>query len=481
MNVPQANFKVGRGLTEEFVNDRATRFHNNLNVPKDVLSHGLSVNYRNLGQITRAKIEHEVKNAGLRPESLDYVILPSSTKDDAIHSYFNNTPVVYDALNPTEVAESSQQVKEWYTKSLGASELYMPSIDMEKDAITGDALGDVFGKALTSNITALHAVADDSIAILNMDTQIVQNIFATEANMGKDVYFDITGPYTGNAAAYFGTELQDLVDSDFDMYTRKDQLYFMFCNGMVSDAAVKFGMSAYPKREFMSLSTLMHQLGARKLRERRLLGVNSDVRSPVVSWEDHTPGLNYAGLHEMAMNSYNNANHELKSVISGANVYTGSETAQQVYQNIDNLINTVGVKMQIAGQDPNIILTDFGTATAIRNGMMQYARIVPPTPASAFGISSIQLNILGFKPIEVIAHPWLPRTSGQSALFMFDSKMFSRRIGWLDTLELLGKYNNLSQRFAISSAETFIDKSDINGTSSLMGGIVGITHPDYGF
>ena len=468
---------TGHGLTSDSsVQDRSTSYHQNLGMSKDALKMGVKVNYRNMSQIARAKIQHEIEStgSGLNADSLEYYYLPFSPRDEAISAYYNNTPIMYDAVtDPSSVTESIEDVKSFYAKSLGFSELTIPGIDIEKDYIhSGETL---FGKALTSNITALHAVADDAIAILNMDVQPFQAIIPTEANIGKDVVFDVIPPYLGNAAAYFGTELQDLVDSDFDVFTRNDTLSFMFCNGMISDAAAKLGRSAYPKREFLSLSTLMHQVSARELRERRLLGVNSDVRSPLFKYEEHQPGLNYAGIHEIMTNQ--SPTTDLPTVVSGASVYTGTETADEQYKKLDSLMNTLAIKMSIANNTPNVIITDPNTFAVLRYGLMKYQFQVPPTPAAVFGISSIQYNLQGFLPMEIIVHKRLPRASGQSAMYMLNTKYLSRRVGWVDTLDLLGKYTNLSTRFAISSAEKFLDKSDKDGSSTLQGAILGITHP----
>jgi hypothetical protein len=45
---------------------------------------------------------------------------------------------------------------------------------------------------------------------------------------------------------------------------------------------------------------------------------------------------------------------------------------------------------------------------------------------------------------------------------------------WADTYEELANINT-SDKFVISAAETLIDKSDIDGSSSLHGGLFGIT------
>jgi hypothetical protein len=57
---------------------------------------------------------------------------------------------------------------------------------------------------------------------------------------------------------------------------------------------------------------------------------------------------------------------------------------------------------------------------------------------------------------------------------LVDTRLLARRVLWQDTYEELAKINT-SQKFVISAAETFIDKSDTNATNSLQGGVMGIT------
>lgn len=455
------------------VEDRTRSFHRGINASKDALSSGIVVDYNNLSQIQRGIIQKELDESGLGIEasSLEYMYLPSSFKDRAINSYYNKRTIVADIFDGAEsICDSTAKLVEQYAKSLHANDLDV--LGVTTDGTTLNAGETYFGKTLTTNITALHAVADQSIGILNERTLPFQAMIPTEANIGKDVMYDIIPPYTGLASAYFGDELSELQDSDFDVYTRTDRLRFMYSNGVVSDAAIKLGRSAYPSREFLSLSTRIHQNSARHLRERRLLGVDNNIRSASFSYMKSN-GLDYMGIHEMVSNQSNPIDG-LTTVVSGASV-TNSDAKTQ-YENLDKLMNELAIKMNIANNVPNVMICDPATFSILRNGLMKYQYQVPPTPSAAFGISAIQYNLQGFQPMEVVAHPFLPSASGQSALYMLNTKLLARRIGWLDTVDLLAKYSNLTTRFAVSSAETFIDKSDVNGTSTLQGAILGITH-----
>jgi hypothetical protein len=57
---------------------------------------------------------------------------------------------------------------------------------------------------------------------------------------------------------------------------------------------------------------------------------------------------------------------------------------------------------------------------------------------------------------------------------LLDTRLWARRVLWQDTYEELANINT-SDKFVISAAETLIDKSDVDATSSLHGGVYGIT------
>lgn len=472
-NSPQFGTIKQAGFTSEInVEERSKEFHRGLTLSNEALRTGVRVDYTDMSQFQRALIQKDLDNAGtgLRVEQLDFMYLPPVYKDQAIYSYYNKTTAIPDIFDASSACDTTEKLVERYAKTLGVSDLTVPAVaNMEEGFKSGDS---VFGKTLTSNITALHAVADGSVGILNERTLPFQAIIPTEANIGKDCMFDIIPPYTGLASAYFSHELDELQPSDFDIYTRKDYLRFMYSVGTVSDAAIKLGRSAYPSREFLSMSTLIHQLSSRMLRERRMLGVNSNIRSASFFYENAN-NFNYPGLYEMVTNQ-TATNVPVQTVLSGAGVANADAKTQ--YENLDKLMNDLAIRMNINNVIPNVMICDPKTFEILRNGLMKYQLQMPPVASAAFGISAIQYNLQGFQPMEVVCHPFLPRASGQCALYMLNTRLMSRRVGWTDTMDLLAKYSNLTTRFAISSAETFIDKSDIDGHSTLQGAITGITY-----
>lgn len=475
--VKQAHFTKGKGLSDSQVKERATAFHAGLDkletINNDTFERGIALSYRNLGKIAQAKIAHQMEALGKSPDSYQYVYLAQPTCDDALHSFFNKTTFAYDAVdNPEELADSQAHVTEWYMKSLGLSEYEMPKEDDYIPAGTS-----VFNKAMTSDVSVIHAFADTDLVMLNADVQIAQSIFRQEAAIGKDVMWDVCKPFN-YAAPYFGTELQDFVDSDFELATRHDQLYFMYCNGEISTAAINFGLSANPRRDLMPLEVLQHQLGCRALRERRILGIDSVVNNTNFTWENHTEGLNYAGLHEIATNRIGHNEDGLSAIVDGSGVNT-PDTAQGKFEALMQRINLAAYNMKKAGQTPKSMITDWQTGNLIATQVIPNIRIMDDSPTRAFGVSSIKLNVLSAGPMDLIIHPWMPSASGQSCLFMFDPQMMARRIGWVDVMREIPNSHNDAKRFTINSAETFIDKTDVTGNHTLMGAIMGITHPDY--
>lgn len=71
--------------------------------------------------------------------------------------------------------------------------------------------------------------------------------------------------------------------------------------------------------------------------------------------------------------------------------------------------------------------------------------------------------------------PYLPTTTGPNgSIFLLDTTHLARRILWAETMEELANINT-SKRAVISAAEVIIDKTDVDGESSLQGGVFGIT------
>jgi len=424
----------------------------------DVIENGVRFNARNLNQIHRGETQRLIDTGELPKGDVTMIHLPTPMMDDCVARCLVGTPMVEDAYNhPEEVVESFAKMEETFGKAIGASDFHI---------VTGN---DPLTKTLTSQSPFIHAVADYDISILYKRAYPFQSVLPTEAVRGKDVVWDVIPPY-GLGSAYFDVEDPMLYESDFPQYTRNDFVKFSYSVGRITDAALKLGRSAYPARDFMSLATDTHFDAMRSLRERRLLGVNNDVQSYNFTYQPAGP-LEYSGINELITKSTTGLN----AVISGSDVYTGTETELEQWKTLDKHMNDVAIKMSIAGLQPNLMMTDPNTFALLRKGLMNYQYQIPPTPSAVYGISSIQYNLQGLPPMNIVSHPFLPRASGQSALYMLDTNMLAQRVAWRDTMEFLAK-TNPSQKFFMSDAMTLIDKSDIDGQSSLMGMVKNITH-----
>ena len=468
MTLPQAQFGINTGFTNDDTYNLSATYNYGIaekygNLP-DQLKRGVSVSFRNLSDQARKNVFAQMEADGKDAKTAQYLILDQSTSDDAVYSWFNKRPVQF--TEDGAKYENTAKVTEWYCKSLGLSDMELPTNDLNK--------------AMTSNVGVIHAYADNDIVILNSDVQILQGALRQEAAIGKDVMVDIQKPWNF-ASPYFGTELQDYVDSDFELNTFTDQLYFMYNNGEISTAALNFAMSANPRRDLMPMSVIQHQLGCRALRERRLLGIDSIVNNTNFTWEDHTPGLNYAGLHEIATNRMTNTDKSLSCIVNGNGIYGTGDTEATSFGKIMRAMSTVMYRGKLAGQNYNLCMTDWQTAQLFADNLYPNIRVIDNSPTRAFGITSLQVNTLSGGPIDVVVHPWMPSASGQSCMFFIDTQMMARRIGWLDVMQEIPNPTRNSKRFTINSAETFIDKSDYTTArnGSLMGAIMNITHPDY--
>lgn len=476
----------------------ASTIRNHLSA-KDIESHseryfkgipeGKMYSPRILNQITRAQLGAELtaaKKAGLDvPDNASVcVTLPVPFRDDAIRQAVTGVPAMRDIVNdgPDSYIESQAKLEEYYAKTLGFTDvqLYNPGAIKEDLAFVPEGT-QIFGKTLTSNISALHAVADGDIVLLNQNSpHIVQAIFATEANKGKDYIIDLLPPYKGTAPAYFGFEDQELIDTDFEVTTRNGPMHFLWSKGRITEAARKMGLSAYPQRDFYDMSTNAHFLGMRDVRERKLLGVSLDVTSIPNEYVPPT-SLNYAGIHDIIAGQ--NPNNDLVTVLSGADVGSG-QTAWDRYKKLDTLMNQVANLMRLAKVDANTAICDMNAFAIFRDGMMQRSIAITPAPVGAFGVSSIQLNLAGLPPLTLIAHPYLPRASGMSAVYLLNTTYLTQRVGWRDEVTIMPPYPNTAYQFAMSSCETFVDKTDVSNdmSATLQGAVVGITHnyPSYG-
>lgn len=432
-----------------------------------IIANGTPVNMRNLSQCSRKTIEKNMEEGSMSPDRISWYYAPTPIIDDLVAKCLTGRPVIEDAFNhPNEVVEDYAQMEQAFAKALGASNLHVLGTDKT----------DEFNKTLTANNHMIHAVADYDVGILYKRAYPLQASLPTEANIGKDIMYDMIPPYA-LGSAFMGGELPPIVESDFESFTTKDHIRYMWSFGRITDQAIRFGASAYPTRDFRSYATDTHIDAMRSLREREILGVDTNVTSAQFTYRNAGPD-DYKGISQRIAEAAGNADNTLKSIVSGADV----STAEKPGYALDKHINDVAIKMNVAGILPNLALADMNSFATLRETFIRQQFQAVPNAAAMFGITSMSLSLQGMSPINIVAHPFLPRTSGQSAVYMLDTNLLPMRVAWRDTIEVLAKVDN-TYRFMISAAETLFDKTSRGDGDSalgpgwtLHGAVTGITH-----
>lgn len=431
-----------------------------------VIGDGVPVNLRNLGQARKMVFAEAVKSGNVAVKSMEYITLAPPIIDDLLAKKYVGRPVIEDiSVNPDAVIENEAQAEAALAKAIGATSLHI---------INPHNVDSPLAKAITAQSPFIHAIADYDVGILFKRPYPFQATIPTEAVRGREVKWDVIRTY-GLAGAEFGTEDPDLQETDFPQNTRNDHIRFRYTAGRITDAAYRTGLAAFPARDFMTLATDNHMDAMRSLLERAMLGITLQTNSITNSYTTvGTQALAFPGIHEMITNNTTSIeNGGYKAWVSGASVSNSDWYTQ--YKNIDTALNQSAINMSVLGVQPNLMICDPSSFAIIRAGLMKTQYGVPPTTDYSFGISSITYSLQGMPALNLICHPFLPRASGESAIYLLDTRLLARRVAWDNTFEMLAK-NNPSQKFYMSSADCFIDKSDINGTSSLMGGVIGITH-----
>jgi len=315
-------------------------------------------------------------------------------------------------------------------------------------------------KALTAaSSNLMHVIADQDVTYLYKRPYPAQALIPTEANKGKTANFDIVGPYDFGSAS-FGTEDQSFVESDITTYNRSQVIKYMFAVGRVTKAAQLAGLAQIPARDVLAIRLDAAQDALRALRERAILGVTLDVSSTTNLFRAASTTDNwYNGLYQgIAANT-------------GASQSWVTSTGN-TYDNIMTDLDTSYRTMVKYAMQPNLALCDYRTFGIIRRGLMEYFR-TEPTMNFTQGISKINLVFPNADGLPLVPHPFLPMGAGYGTIMLVDTRLWARRSLWQDMYEELAKVN-LSQKFVISAAETLVDKSDIDASTSLHGGVFSI-------
>ena len=359
---------------------------------------------------------------------------------------------VGDHLTPEQYTEQTANLRDELFKSFDQD-----AEGIHKATTAGTASAST---ANSGGSSLLHAIADEKVAYLYKRAYPLQALIPTEANMGKAAVWDAIGPFDFGSAS-FGTEDESFTETDITAYTRTEYIKYMYAVGRVTKAARMAGLASVPARDMMGIRVDTAQDALRALRERAMLGVSTDVSNATPTFNSSTPANGYNGIYQMYAANATAAN---QNYVDG----TGVSTYKEIMEKLDTSYNN----MVLDAQSPNIALCDYTTFGTIRRGLADFFR-TDPVQTFVQGVSKISLVFPNEGGLPLVPHPFLPQTSGNGAIFMLDTRLMARRSLWGDTYEELAKVN-LSDKFVVSAAETFIDKSDVNGTSTLMGGVLNL-------
>ena len=340
---------------------------------------------------------------------------------------------------------------------------YLESLVQKAETTTSNS-GNI--QANTSTMGALmHAIADENVTYLYKKPYPFQALIPVEACKGKMAVWDVIGPYDFTDAS-FVSEDPSFTETDMVSYTRNESIKFMATVGRLTKAAKMAGLAQVPARDIKAIRVDMAQDAMRALRERSMLGVTRTINDTDFAFQS-AGALEYKGVYELMTNA---SASPTKTYIAGSG---GITTYDDIMQQLDYSYRLM-VKYNMR---PNLAMCDYNTFGVIRRGMVEYMRYTgEPVKTLIPGLSKIDLVFPGEGGLPLVAHPMLNMGAGNvGSIFLLDTRLMARRVLWQDTYEELANLNT-SDKFVITAAETLIDKSDINGTSSLHGGVFGITN-----
>jgi hypothetical protein len=314
-------------------------------------------------------------------------------------------------------------------------------------------------KAFSTDSSLMHTITDKDVTFLFRRVYPLQGLIDVEANLGKIAQWDAIPP-NGAGSAYFGPEDPTLVESDMTDYTRTATVKIMYAPGRVTKLAQFAGAAQVPARDMMSIRMLGSMEMVKNLRERRTLGVTSDVTIADTAYSA-AGAFEYKGLYELITANTGTPNY----VTAGGSVNTWSE--------IEPLIDESYRRMVQDGLDPNVAICDSKTFNVIRQGMNVFFHSENMKETN-WGIKKIVLNMPN-GDIPLITDFFMPTTTGATgSMFLLDTAYLKRRVLWPEMYQELAQVNT-SKKYVIDAAEVIIDKTDVNGSSSLQGGVFGIT------
>jgi hypothetical protein len=342
-------------------------------------------------------------------------------------------------MPPEEYAKATQGLRDELTK------IHTDSNEEIRKAMT-------MGTSGSTGSNLMHVIADEGVTYLYKRPYPIQALIPTEANKGRQALWDVVGPYEFGQAV-FGTEDQAFTETDITTHNRSAFIKFLYSVGRITKAAQFAGLAQVPARDMIAIRIDAAQDALRALRERRMLGVTSDVTSTTNLYQAASTN-EYQGLYELITTNTSSGATPQNWVTSGGATY------DQIMADLDESYRNM-VKMAM---EPNLAICDYRTFGIIRRGLMEYFR-TEPIKEFVQGVSKIQLVFPNSGGLPLVPHPFLPMGATYGSIFLLDTRLIARRTLWQDLYEELAKIN-LSQKFVISAAETLIDKSDIGNDAS---------------
>lgn len=325
-----------------------------------------------------------------------------------------------------------------------------------------DFMDDLTGirKATDSTSSLIHPVWDSEVVQLFKRLHPIQALIDVEACTGKWAIWDAVGP-TGNGTAFYGGEDPTFSPSDMQPSDRKEACKIAYTYGKVTKMAQFAGDTQTPSRDMMGLRTEMSNEALRELKDRGYMGITRDVSQGLTQYEA-APPLAFPGLYELITNNTTDPNW----------VDVSGETVNS-WATLEPLFDQVYLNMLQDKQMPNLVLTDYNTFAMIRRAINQFF-MSENMKTTEYGISVLSLNF-SRGTLPMIPLEQLPAAHGTNGtVFMLDTTKLAYRQLWGPMFELLANTNG-NKDYMVSEAGVLIDKSDVDGHSSLQGMIKGIT------
>lgn len=341
-----------------------------------------------------------------------------------------------------------------YAELFGIRKADIPLLDFD----------DVAKGPTTSSSNLMHTIYDGAVSLLYKRAYPIQALIPTEANKGKTAAWDAIAPFDLGDAS-FVPELGELTASRQSPYNRTAVVKYMATVIQVTKAAQFAGLSQTPPRDMLAIRIDAGQDAMRALRERAMLGVNLALNDSNFAFRGTAAAtaLEYNGLYQMITANTSGA--------TGTQTWVASTGA--TYNDINKDLGTTYRYMRKFGMMPNLAICDLRVFDIYKRGLQDFVRAAPATTYHQ-GISKIYLSFPGGPDgLPLIATEFLPQTAAAGSIMMIDTAMLARRVLWQDMYEDLAKIN-LSQMGVISASETFIDKTDVDGSTSYQGGVFAI-------